>query len=165
MATRQQEFESIAMPHTRSLLRVARRLTSDPEDLVQETMLAAWRGFHQFRGGTNVRAWLFRIMMNAFHARGRKVRPALVPLGEHDVPTASHVAASAEVAEALDELAVEHRTVLLLGVVEGFTCQEMSEILGVPMGTVMSRLSRGRDALRERLAPGLTTRCTAKEAS
>ncbi len=148
------------MPQTRSLLRVARRLTSDPEDLVQETMLSAWRGFHQFQAGTNARAWLFRIMMNAFHSRGRKVRPALVPIDGHDRAGGPDLVAAAEVAQALDELAIEHRTVLLLGVVEGFTCQEIAEILGVPIGTVMSRLSRAREALRGRLAP----RCEAKEA-
>ena len=160
MARRQDEFERTAMPHTRSLLRVARRLTSDPEDLVQETMLSAWRGFHQFSPGTNVRAWLFRIMMNAFHARGRKARPALVPLAGHDRAGGPDISVRSEVAQAVDELAVEHRTVLLLGVVEGFTCQEMADILGVPIGTVMSRLSRARDALRGRLAP-----CAAKGAS
>ncbi len=149
------------MPHVRSLLRVARRLTSEPEDLVQETMLSAWRAFDQFQPGTNARAWLFRIMMNGFHARGRKARPALVPIDGHDRAGGADISTAAEVAEALDELAVEHRTVLLLGVVEGFTCQEMAEILGVPIGTVMSRLSRGREALRSRLSP----RCAAKEAS
>jgi RNA polymerase sigma-70 factor (ECF subfamily) len=158
MATRQQEFEQIAMPHSRSLLRVARRLTSEPaaaEDLVQETMLLAWRGFWQFRAGTNVRAWLFRILFNAFHARGRKIRatPAMVPL------TALGSFRSGtdflDLARALGELAQEHRTVLLLGVVEGFTCREMAEILSVPIGTVMSRLSRAREALRTRLAPGI----------
>jgi len=147
------------MHHTRSLLRVARRLTSDPEDLVQETMLSAWRGFDQFRAGTNARAWLFRIMMNAFHARGRRARPALVPIDGHDRAGGADISIAAEVAQALDELAIEHRTVLLLGVVEGFTCQEIAEILGVPIGTVMSRLSRARESLRGRLAP----RCQAKE--
>src|SRR5262249_32819936 len=115
----------------------------------------------QFRAGTNMRAWLFRIMMNAFHAHGRKARPPLVPLAGHDLASEAKVVSGSEVNQALDALAVEHRTVLLLGVVEGFTCQEMSEILGVPMGTVMSRLSRGREALRERLSP----RCVEKEAS
>src|SRR5260370_1025020 len=89
------------MPHTRSLLRVARRLTSDPEDLVQETMLLAWRAFHQFRAGTNARAWLFRIMMNAFHARGRKARPALVPLAGHDRAGGPDIVVTSEVARRL----------------------------------------------------------------
>jgi|SRR5579872_737657 len=154
------------MPHTRSLLRVARRLAPDPEDLVQETMLSAWRGFHQFHAGTNARAWLFRIMLNAFHARGRKARPALVPIAGHDRACEPDVAMAAEVAQAVDDLAEEHRTVLLLGVVEGFTCREIAEILDVPIGTVMSRLSRAREALRIRLAPKLMekSRCTTKDA-
>jgi len=144
------------MPHTRSLLRVARRLTSDgdaAEDLVQETMLAAWRGFHQFRSGTNERAWLFRILINAVHARGRKLRatPAMMPIGEHDFPSGSRAAAipkAVEIAQALEALPLEQKEVLLLGVVEGFTSREIAGILSIPIGTVMSRMSRGRQALR-----------------
>ena len=67
------------MPHLAALLRVARRLTLDPasaEDLVQETMLLAWRGFRGFQTGSNARAWLFRILFNAFHGEGRKQAPA-----------------------------------------------------------------------------------------
>lgn len=147
------------MPHTRSLLRVARRLTLDrgdrdvAEDLVQETMLAAWRGFHQFRTGTNERAWLFRILINAVHARGRKLRamPAMAPIVEHDFPVEGVAHTSVEVAQAFNHLPVEQREVLLLSVVEGFTCQEAADILSIPIGTVMSRLSRGRDALRHAL--------------
>lgn len=152
------------MPHTRSLLRVARRLTSNPasaEDLVQEAMLSAWRGFHQFEKGTNARAWLSRIMMNTFFAQARKSRPVLVSLQNSDLPgtTSNHLAL--EIADALAQLPLEQRSVLLLGVVEGFTCQEMAEILAIPVGTVMSRLSRARQALRKRLEPD----CAVKEAS
>ena len=71
------EFERVAMPHARSLLRFALRLTHDAsvaEDLVQEALLLAWGGFGQFEAGTNARAWLFRILINAFHAQGRKAR-------------------------------------------------------------------------------------------
>jgi RNA polymerase sigma-70 factor, ECF subfamily len=154
------------MPHTRSLLRVARRLASDPataEDLVQETMFLAWRGFDQFRTGTNLRAWLFRILLNAFRAQGRKASsaPATVALAAQNLRTDSRAEAAAEISQALDELGVEQRTVLLLAVVEGFTCREISEILGVPIGTIMSRLARGREALRNLLTP----KCSAKEAS
>jgi len=79
------EFERVAMCHARSLLRVARRLTSNSsaaEDLVQDCLLLAWRNFHQFQAGTNARAWLFRILFNAFYAEGRRLRriPDLVPL-------------------------------------------------------------------------------------
>jgi RNA polymerase sigma-70 factor (ECF subfamily) len=167
---RQDEFEEIALPHLRSLLRVARRLCPDSaaaEDLVQETYLLAWRGFGRFHRGTNVRAWLFRILMNAFYGQGRKRRaaPVMVPLPAGDgelsdaLQTGSMFQAeaealeSAELSRAFDELAEDHRAVLLLGVVEGFTCEEMAEILSIPMGTVMSRLSRARQALRARLAP------------
>jgi RNA polymerase sigma-70 factor (ECF subfamily) len=163
VATRQHEFERIAMPHTRSLLRVARRLTSDhdvAEDLVQETMLAAWRGFHQFRSGTNERAWLFRILINAVHARGRKLRatPPMSTIAGHDFPDVSGdaaVPAAEEIARALEQLPLEQREVFLLGVVEGFTGQEIAAILSIPIGTVMSRMSRGRRALRSALSDEL----------
>ncbi len=143
---------------------MARRLASDPaaaEDLVQETFCRAWRNFHQFQAGTNMRAWLFRIMFNAFYAQGRQISagPILVSLdapGRETEPQSRSGMSLAEVAEisnALEELSQEHRTVLLLAIVEGFTCREMAGILSLPIGTVMSRLSRGRQALRERLAP------------
>ena len=172
------------MPHSRSLLRVARRITSDgaaAEDLVQETLLRAWRGFDQFQTGTNAKAWLFRIMFNAFYAQGRKLRggPILVPLeqsaAEFEIqarPILSWID-SASVAQALDALSEDHKTVLLLGVVEGFKCRELAEILSLPIGTVMSRLSRARQALREHfVANGLrpresrsSTACAGREAS
>jgi len=171
--TRQNEFEEIAMPHSRSLLRVARRLTFDSatgEDLVQETLLHAWRNFNQFQRGTNARAWLFRILFNAFYARGRKIRsaPLFVPLHSpsHDAEALSRsdssLLDSAAVAQALEELSPEHRTILLLAVVEGFTCRELAEILSLPIGTVMSRLSRARRALRERVAPAAPKLCRAQ---
>ena len=162
MKERQNEFESVALPHSGSLLRVARRLTFDPataEDLVQETLLRAWRGFDQFEAGTNARAWLFRIMFNVFYAQGRKVRasPLLVPFqtSGNDAPphggTDFSLLDNAILSAALDDLSEEHRTVILLAVVEGFTCRELAEILSIPIGTVMSRLSRARRALRESL--------------
>jgi RNA polymerase sigma-70 factor (ECF subfamily) len=171
VAKRQEDFERIAMPHSRSLLRVAQRLTSGratspalAEDLVQETLLLAWRAFDQFQRGTNVRAWLFRILLNVFYAQGRKVRsaPVIISLdafeglerGLENMPReTSSPFSSAEVIRALDKLSAEHRTVLLLGVAEGFTCQEMAGILSLPIGTVMSRISRARQALRELLEP------------
>jgi RNA polymerase sigma-70 factor (ECF subfamily) len=164
VGARQDEFERVAMPHTRSLLRVARRLTSEPsraEDLVQQTMLSAWRGFDQFRAGTNARAWLFRILFNAFHAEGRRIRAVVVPLDGREIPADGNLHRSVEIAEALDSLAVEHRAVLMLSVVEGFTCRETAQILNVPIGTVMSRLSRAREALRAKLTPA----CAIKGAS
>jgi len=144
------------MPHTRSLLRVARRLTCEPEaaeDLVQETMLLAWRSFHQFRAGTNVRAWLFRILINSFYAQGRKSRLPTVSLNSKEIANEPNMLLVADVARALEMLSVDHRLVVMLGVVEGFTCQEMAEILAVPIGTVMSRLNRARGRLRSLLEP------------
>lgn len=143
---------------------MARRLASDPaaaEDLVQEAYFRAWRSFDQFQAGTNIRAWLFRIMFNAFYAQGRQISaaPILVSLdapGRETEPqslSGTSLVEVAEISNALGELSAEHRTVLLLAVVEGFTCREMAGILALPIGTVMSRLSRGRQALRERLAP------------
>lgn len=143
---------------------MARRMTADvaaAEDLVQDTLLRAWRSFDQFQTGTNARAWLFRIMFNAFYAQGRKTRggPTLVPLEysstefrPQNQPGISRSNAAA-VTRAVDELSEEHRKVLLLAVVEGFTCREMAEMLSLPIGTVMSRLSRARQALRAQLAP------------
>jgi len=161
---RQNEFESVAISHAPSLLRVARRLAFDPaiaEDLVQETFLRAWRSFDQFEPGTNARAWLFRILFNAFYAQGRKSRsaPLLVPLQPLAREISPRIGADfsaldgAMLGAALDDLSVEHRTVILLAVVEGFTCRELAEILSLPIGTVMSRLSRARRSLRAMLAP------------
>jgi RNA polymerase sigma-70 factor (ECF subfamily) len=156
MRDRQVEFERVVVPHTRSLLRVARRLTSESaaaEDLVQDTLLNAWRGFSQFRPGTNARAWLFRILFNNFHARGR--RPGK---GSVVVPLDARLSVVNPVSEealaavgALDELPLEQKSVLLLGIVEGLTCREIADVLSLPIGTVMSRLSRGREAVRNRL--------------
>lgn len=143
------------MPHLAALLRVARRITLDSaqaEDLVQETMLLAWRGFSGFETGTNARAWLFRILFNAFHGEGRKAaRAALAIPIDHRAPPGQQ--AAAEIREAVDALAMEQRSVLLLCLVEGFTCREAADILNVPMGTVMSRLSRARQELRQTLKP------------
>jgi RNA polymerase sigma-70 factor (ECF subfamily) len=153
-APRQDEFERVAIPHTRALLRVARRLTgksSAAEDLVQETLLSAWRGFHQFRPDTNIRAWLFRILFNTFYGQGRKLTAKLVPISPGMAARSPSADDAIEVMRALDGLEIEHRSVLMLGVVEGFTCREMAGILDVPIGTIMSRLSRARQAMRRSL--------------
>jgi RNA polymerase sigma-70 factor (ECF subfamily) len=154
------EFERVAVCHSRSLLRVARRLTSNSsaaEDLVQDCLLLAWKNFHQFQTGTNARAWLFRILFNAFYAEGRKLRkvPDLVPLTADARATSPSLDEAMEVSRALNDLPIDHRTVLLLGVVEGFTCGEMAEILSVPIGTVMSRISRARQSMRAKLAQAM----------
>ncbi len=153
MFSSQQNFERLILPETPRLLRFARRLTSNPssaEDLVQETLLRAWRSFYQFQEGTNARAWLYRILMNQFYGEGRRAQAAPLPETISSKASWSEID-RLEVVQALDALPAEHRTVLLLAVVEGFTCREAAEILAVPMGTVMSRLSRARDGLREKL--------------
>jgi RNA polymerase sigma-70 factor, ECF subfamily len=154
------------MPHSGRLIRFACRLTSNraaAEDLVQETLLQAWRCFHQFEPGSNVRAWLFRILINIFRGQGRRTRRegeavGLDSAGLHNVirSTAANPGEALEVLEALDQLPHDHRAVLLLAVVEGFTCREISRILSIPIGTVMSRLSRARQALREKFTPVLS---------
>ena len=151
------------MPHTESLLRAALRITREraaAEDMVQETLLRAWRAFDQFERGTNCKAWLFRIMLNVSNKNHRKaqVRPVLVPLNGHEQPRVipMHVRppqlTAVEVVSALDALSTEHRLVLILAVVEGLTCKEIAGICSLPIGTVMSRLSRGRAELRKTLS-------------
>jgi RNA polymerase sigma-70 factor (ECF subfamily) len=159
MSDRQAEFERVALPYLEGLLRFARRLAKDASsarDLVQETYLQAWRAFARLRPDSNVRAWLFRILINIHRGEGRRARrmPEVSMLAEQWRGRAeSSVEESLGVLEALDRLSEEQRTVLILGVVEGFTAREMSEILNVPAGTVMSRLSRARQAMRNALAP------------
>jgi len=158
---RQDEFERIALPLTRGLLGFARRLglpNGSAEDLVQSTLLQAWRKFNQFGPETNMRAWLYRILIHlhyeqARRARRRPVTISFMETGRQAPGTGrdSRIEESLEVREALDRLPAEQRTVILLAVTEGFTCREIAEILAVPIGTVMSRMSRGRQALREEL--------------
>lgn len=165
MPAQQEQFERIAIPHLAALLRVARRLTLDPasaEDLVQETMLSAWRGFRNFQPGTNARAWLFRILFNAFHGAGRKAM-RLAAAQPACPAVAAGLQEAVEIGQALNALSFDQRTVLLLAAVEGFTCQEIAGILDVPMGTVMSRLSRARRQMRQSLKP-LAQRTYTKEA-
>jgi RNA polymerase sigma-70 factor (ECF subfamily) len=166
---RRDEFERDALPHTAALLRVARRLTGKTyaaEDLVQETLLLAWRGFDGYRRGTNIRAWLFRIMFNVFYGQERKFTPVLTTLSPVLAGPSGDPESALEVSRALQALGADHRAVLMLGVVEGFTCQEMAGVLGVPIGTVMSRMSRAREALKRRLesrvGPALETSCATK---
>jgi RNA polymerase sigma-70 factor, ECF subfamily len=157
---RHQEFELQALPHGNNLLRAAIRLTGDrslAEDMVQETLLLAWRSFHQFDVRTNCKAWLFRIMLNLLskHHRRLRARPPELSLNEEltrdTASTGAPFLLRTQVLATLERLSGEYRTVLLLGVVEGFTCREIAGILGIPIGTVMSRLSRARAAFRDAL--------------
>jgi RNA polymerase sigma-70 factor, ECF subfamily len=157
MARRDGEFERIVLPHTRSLLRFGIRLARDTfqaEDLVQQTLLLAWRGFGRFETGTNIRAWLFRILLNVFRQERRKGQssPESETLDRAVPVTLPSSHESVEVMQAFDRLSSEQRNVLFLAAVEGFTCREISDILGIPIGTVMSRLSRAREAMRELLS-------------
>ena len=159
---RGQAFESEAMPHAASLLRAARSITRDgsvAEDLVQETLLRAWRYFHRFERGTNCKAWLFRIMLNLWPRIGKKRTAqarASAPIDENRA--ADPTSASGDFLEdslvrrAFEALPHDQRIVLHLAIVDGFTSRELSEMLSLPIGTVMSRLSRGRAALRDQLA-------------
>ena len=158
---RERAFEHEAMPHTASLLRAANSITRDAavaEDLVQETLLRAWRFFDRFDQGTNCKAWLFRIMLN-LSTRVREKRTAesisLVPLEETQT---DHTSTDGDflqqllIRRAFEALPQDQRSVLHLAIVDGFTCKEIAELLSLPMGTVMSRLSRGRVSLRDHLA-------------
>ena len=160
MPKRQDEFERVALPHTRGLLRFARRLTGDStiaEDLVQEALLQAWRNFDQFQAGTNARAWLYRIVVNARHSWSRKDSRMPFATGaprRGETRVAGKIANNGEaleISQALDRLPAEQSSAIVLAVVEGFTCKEIAGILNIPIGTVMSRLSRARQALREEL--------------
>ena len=153
-------------------LRLARN-RPDAEDLVQEALLRAYRGYHTFREGTNLKAWLFRILTNTFinEYRRRSRRPRETELDESgDVPPyPSHSHArfrswakapedhlieqifESDIVEAIEDLPVIYRIPVLLADVEGLSYKEIAHALDVPMGTVMSRLHRGRNALRKAL--------------
>lgn len=164
------------MPYMDQLYGAARRMTrnaADAEDLVQETYLRAYKGYDRFAEGTNLRAWLFRILTNLFinEYRRRKRRPTEVDLGDTDTlymyrglggaELARRARSaedelldgltSAEVRHAIESLSDTYRVAVLLADVEGFAYKEVAEILDVPIGTVMSRLHRGRKKLREAL--------------
>lgn len=150
MAINRQELERL-IP---SLRRFARGLAGSAhaaDDLVQEALWRALRKERQFRG-ENLAAWLFTILANAARAQWRSSRrqPAVDPLVDI-ADGGSDPASRIGILSALASLEADHREVLLLTAVEGFTYQEASEIVGVPIGTVMSRIARARDALAERL--------------
>ena len=146
------------------------RNAADAEDLVQETFLRAYRAFHQFEPGTNLKAWLYRILTNTFINSYRKRQREPQTISEDEVEdwylyskmTEEGMEPSAEAAvleslpdedvqEALSSLPEQFRMAVLLADVEGFSYKEIADIMGVPIGTVMSRLHRGRKALEKRL--------------
>jgi RNA polymerase sigma-70 factor, ECF subfamily len=159
-----ESFEQLAMPHFERLYNFAYWLTHDrqeAEDLVQETYVKALKGFSSFQKGTNFRAWIYKILRNAFlTSRTGLKSTATVQLDleveEEALPAAEETPESILlqrsdgrlVQQALEQLPVAYREVLLLCEVEEMSYQEISATLAIPMGTVMSRLSRARKALR-----------------
>ena len=151
-------FEVEALPFMNDLYRAAFRLVQDSSkasDAVQEAYLVAWKGFHRYERGTNCKAWLFQILFNVVrHERrswfkwitGREEDVAESELAS-PVTIPSRLTDST-ILKAIDRLSPQFRDVLLLVDVEEFTYKETSEILGVPIGTVMSRLNRARKILR-----------------
>lgn len=160
-------FEELAMPLFPQLYNFAHWLTQnreEAEDLVQETYAKALKGFSSFQQGTNYRAWMYRILRNSFltSRSGLKVKMT-VPLESDDDGTELAIEAetpetllfsradSEAIRKAIEDLPLHHREVILLCEVEEMSYQEISETLSIPIGTVMSRLSRARRTLRELL--------------
>lgn len=162
---RLRRFEGEALVCLDSLLRTANciaRSRQDAEDIVQETYLRAWRYFDSFQAGTGCRAWLFRIMFNVINARRNKqakiLESPMVDEEGRDYQSDNHLAfdpveriEERELLDAMKLLSTDHRSVLWLVVVEELSYREATEILGVPIGTVMSRLHRARRELRKLL--------------
>ena len=134
--------------------------TTRAEDVVQETYLQAWKSFDRFAPGTNCRAWLFKILINTIHHYRRKwLNPRLVTDSEETLertaaatPPIPERITEEEILRALDRVPADYRTAVLLADVEEFSYKEIAAMLNVPIGTVMSRLSRGRRILREQLS-------------
>ena len=174
-ADEKKRFQEEALPLLDPLYSGALRMTrnaADAEDLVQETMLRAYRAFDRFEAGTNLKAWLFRIMTNAYINTYRKKQREPQKVSQDDLeefdlyqelklhdPEYSRSAETvvldqlvdSDIIQALDELPEQFRLAVLLSDVQDFSYAEMAEIMDVPIGTVMSRLHRGRKALQKRL--------------
>jgi RNA polymerase sigma-70 factor (ECF subfamily) len=165
-----EDFERVALVHLDSLYHVALRLTrnrAEAEDVVQEAFLRAFRSFHRFNPGTNCRAWLFTILRNVFlnriRTQGREVQEAEMGGRDHaELTSETNVEQNPEehflqtmlhgdVDRALSTLPMAFREAVMLVDIEGLTYREVAEVLGCPLGTVMSRLSRGRALLRQAL--------------
>jgi RNA polymerase sigma-70 factor (ECF subfamily) len=169
---RRRLFEEQVLPHLDRLYAAALRYTRNPtdaEDLVQEAVAKAYSRFHQFQQGTNLRAWLYRILhntyINLYRKKQRRPQESLKDPVEdfsfYDTVATSGTSAEREVLEsltddevkqALADLPETFRMAVYLADVEGFAYKEIAEIMDTPIGTVMSRLHRGRKALQEALA-------------
>jgi RNA polymerase sigma-70 factor (ECF subfamily) len=135
-----------------ALRRYARALTRDAEtadDIVQDTLVRALRSEHLFHGG-DTRAWLYTILTNLNRNRLRTLsrRPVLTPIKDSDAATGGPESGGRDISRALDELAEDQRSALLLVVLEGLTYREVAEVQRVPIGTVMSRLARARSQIK-----------------
>lgn len=162
-------FEAETMQHINDLYRTAVRLTrdaSEADDLVQETYMQAWKSFDNYELGTNARAWLYKILFNKFDHHRRKKFTQAKYIQEADELTFGNAAWSApvpqdlsdeEVISALDKLPSHYRSVVLLADVHEFDYKEVAAILDIPIGTVMSRLSRARVQLKKSLAGAAAT--------
>src|SRR5271170_6704432 len=149
-----EDFEAAALPHLAALYKTAKFLAyepSDAEDLVQEVYLEAWKSFHRFEPGTNCRAWLFKILFHRLHHfRRRWVKTAKVEAFENPEEQDSIAAeppipqeiCDEDVLNALERVPIEFRQVVVLADVQEFSYKEIAETMNVPLGTVMSRLSR-----------------------
>jgi len=163
-----EEFERAALPHLDDLYRTAVRVIGNPteaEDVAQETYLQAWKSFHRFTPGTNCRAWLFSILFHVVHHHRRKWyslrlhKEEETPLEEtlvYEPPVPDHIT-DEDVLAALEKVPEDNRAALLLIDVHEFSYKETAEILGIPLGTVMSRLHRGRRQLRDLLSDYVRT--------
>jgi RNA polymerase sigma-70 factor (ECF subfamily) len=161
---RAEDFEAATMSHLPDLYRTARLLAQDSaeaEDLVQEVYLQAWKSFHRFETGTNCRAWLFKILFHRLHhfrrrwAKAAKVEAFEKPEDQDSIVAESPVPQEIrddDVLQALGRVPIEFREVVLLADVQEFSYKEIAETMKLPLGTVMSRLSRGRKLLRQKLA-------------
>ena len=151
MSEFREQIEAV-IPALRRYARALTRDTDTADDIVQDTLVRALRSEHLFHGG-DVRAWLYTILTNLNRNRLRTLsrRPVLKPIKDSDAATGGPEAGSRDIARALDELAEESRTALLLVVLEGLTYREVAEVQGVPIGTVMSRLARARMQIKSYL--------------
>jgi RNA polymerase sigma-70 factor (ECF subfamily) len=157
------DFETAAMPHMNDIYRTATRLlgsANGADDVVQDVYVQAWKSFGKFELGTNCRAWLFKILFHTVHHYRRKwlnVRmikeseEILEHTAANNLPVSDDIT-DEELLAALAEIPPDYRAVVLLIDVEEFSYKEAAGILDVPAGTVMSRLSRARRLLREKLA-------------